>query len=108
MHRCLQLASLAKGLVAPNPMVGAVLVYKDIIIGEGFHREYGKEHAEVNCLQSVREEHKDYIEQSTLYVSLEPCAHFGKTPPCADLIIRYLFPHPEFSIQLSGRVLYRN
>lgn len=88
MHRCLQLAALAQKHVAPNPMVGAVLVYNDQIIGEGFHQQYGQAHAEVNCLASVADEHRHLIPESTLYVSLEPCAHFGKTPPCADLIVR--------------------
>jgi diaminohydroxyphosphoribosylaminopyrimidine deaminase / 5-amino-6-(5-phosphoribosylamino)uracil reductase len=92
MQRCLQLAELASGYVAPNPMVGAVLVYEGTIIGEGYHKEYGKEHAEVNCLASVKEEHQSLIPKSTLYVSLEPCAHFGKTPPCADLIIHKKIP----------------
>lgn len=68
-------------------MVGAVLVFEGRVIGEGFHQEYGKAHAEVNCLASVNASDRQYIRQSTLYVSLEPCAHFGKTPPCADLII---------------------
>jgi diaminohydroxyphosphoribosylaminopyrimidine deaminase / 5-amino-6-(5-phosphoribosylamino)uracil reductase len=85
MHRCLELARLGAGHVAPNPMVGAVLVYGDRIIGEGYHRQYGKAHAEVNCIDSVKE--PGLIAESTLYVSLEPCAHFGKTPPCADLVI---------------------
>lgn len=89
MHRCLQLARLARGKVAPNPMVGAVLVYNERIIGEGYHQQYGQAHAEVNCINSVKEEDKQLISQSTLYVSLEPCAHFGKTPPCADLIIKH-------------------
>ncbi len=70
-------------------MVGAVLVYNDRIIGEGYHRQYGKEHAEVNCLKDVQKEDEALIPFSTLFVSLEPCAHFGKTPPCADLIIRH-------------------
>lgn len=87
MHRCLQLAQLGEGAVAPNPMVGAVLVYNDRIIGEGYHQQYGKAHAEVNCINSVAEEDKVLIPSATIYVSLEPCAHFGKTPPCADLII---------------------
>ena len=87
MKRCLQLALLGKGYVAPNPMVGAVLVYNNKIIGEGFHREYGKEHAEVNCINSVSVTDKPLIRESTLYVSLEPCAHYGKTPPCANLIV---------------------
>jgi diaminohydroxyphosphoribosylaminopyrimidine deaminase / 5-amino-6-(5-phosphoribosylamino)uracil reductase len=87
MRRCLQLASLGNGYVSPNPMVGAVLVYNERIIGEGYHREFGSAHAEVNCLASVKAEDEELIQHSTLYVSLEPCAHFGKTPPCADLII---------------------
>jgi len=92
MRRCLELAELAIGNVAPNPMVGAVLVFNDRIIGEGFHQVYGKAHAEVNCINSVSEADKDLIPLSTLYVSLEPCAHFGKTPPCADLIIQQKIP----------------
>jgi diaminohydroxyphosphoribosylaminopyrimidine deaminase/5-amino-6-(5-phosphoribosylamino)uracil reductase len=92
MHRCLELAALGRGHVAPNPLVGAVLVHEDRIIGEGYHRQYGGPHAEVNCIDSVREEDRRYINLSTLYVSLEPCAHFGKTPPCADLIIRMNIP----------------
>ncbi len=87
IQRCLQLAKLGMGNVAPNPMVGSVLVYENRIIGEGYHQQYGKAHAEVNCLNSVQEVDKQLITQSTLYVSLEPCAHFGKTPPCAHLII---------------------
>lgn len=93
MHRCLQLARLGAGAVAPNPMVGAVLVHEGRIIGEGYHRQYGCPHAEVDCLQSVLEGDKHLIPQSILYVSLEPCAHFGKTPPCADLIIGHKIPH---------------
>lgn len=92
MHRCLQLARLGEGSVAPNPMVGAVLVYNDRIIGEGYHRQYGKAHAEPNCMASVKDKDKHLIEQSILYVSLEPCAHFGKTPPCADLIVSMKIP----------------
>lgn len=88
MRRCMQLARLGIGYTAPNPMVGAVLVYNQRIIGEGYHEHYGQGHAEVNCLKSVKEEEKKFIPQSTMYVSLEPCAHFGKTPPCADLLIQ--------------------
>lgn len=88
MLRCLQLAKLGARRVAPNPMVGSVLVYKNRIIGEGWHQEYGKAHAEVNCINSVKTEDWNLIEHATLYVSLEPCAHYGKTPPCIDLIIR--------------------
>jgi len=93
MLRCLQLARLGAGNVAPNPLVGAVLVHDDSIIGEGWHKQYGEAHAEVNCIQQAIEKgHADKLNQSTLYVSLEPCAHFGKTPPCADLIIKHHIP----------------
>jgi len=92
MTRCLELANLGKNHVAPNPMVGAVLVHNDRIIGEGYHEQYGLSHAEVNCINSVKENDKLLISQSTMYVSLEPCAHFGKTPPCSDLIIRHKIP----------------
>ena len=92
MQRCLDLASLGLGNVAPNPMVGAVLVYENEIIGEGFHQQYGQAHAEVNCINSVQQHNKHLIEKSTLYVSLEPCNHFGKTPPCSDLIIAHKIP----------------
>lgn len=87
MYRCLELARLGAGHVAPNPMVGSVLVYNDRIIGEGYHQLYGKAHGEVNCIASVRPEDEHLIPQSILYVSLEPCAHHGKTPPCADLVV---------------------
>lgn len=99
MHRCLQLARLGAGYVAPNPMVGAVLVHDGNILGEGYHRRYGEAHAEVNCLASVKEEHQGLIPQSTLYVSLEPCAHFGKTPPCADLIIAHKIPRVVIGVR---------
>ena len=93
MQRCLQLAELGAGYVAPNPMVGAVLVYNDSIIGEGYHQKYGEAHAEVNCIdQAVSNGWAGLISKSTLYVSLEPCAHHGKTPPCADLIIANKIP----------------
>lgn len=93
MQRCLQLAAMGAGEVAPNPMVGAVLLYNGRIIGEGYHQKYGEAHAEVNCINSVDRADKALIEKSTLYVSLEPCAHFGKTPPCADLIISNKIPN---------------
>ena len=85
MRRCLQLAQNGVGYVAPNPMVGAVIVHNDIIIGEGFHRRYGDAHAEPNAINSVKD--KNLLTKSTLYVNLEPCSHYGKTPPCADFII---------------------
>lgn len=87
--RCIQLAKLGAGEVAPNPMVGAVLIYEDKIIGEGFHKKYGGPHAEVNCINNVEEKNRSLIKKSTMYVSLEPCAHHGKTPPCSDLIIKH-------------------
>jgi diaminohydroxyphosphoribosylaminopyrimidine deaminase / 5-amino-6-(5-phosphoribosylamino)uracil reductase len=92
MQRCIALARLAKGHTAPNPLVGSVLVFADRIIGEGYHQQYGGPHAEVNCIRSVKEEDRKLISASVLYVSLEPCAHFGKTPPCADLIIEMQIP----------------
>lgn len=85
MHRCLQLAKKGFGAVAPNPMVGCVIVCNDKIIGEGYHEKYGEAHAEVNAIASVKD--KNLLPNSTVYVSLEPCAHFGKTPPCANLLI---------------------
>lgn len=92
MHRCIELARNGAGSVAPNPMVGGVLVHNDRIIGEGYHQVYGGPHAEVNCIASVDPGDVNMISQSALYVSLEPCAHFGKTPPCADLIILKRIP----------------
>ena len=88
MQRCLDLAQNAKGHTAPNPMVGAVLVYNDRIIGEGWHHYYGGDHAEVNCLKNVAEADRHFIPESTLYVNLEPCAHQGITPPCAARLIK--------------------
>jgi len=88
MHRCLELAALGFGNVAPNPLVGAVLVKDGKIIGEGYHQQYGKAHAEVNCINSVKAQDQHLIADATLYVNLEPCSHFGKTPPCADLLIQ--------------------
>jgi diaminohydroxyphosphoribosylaminopyrimidine deaminase/5-amino-6-(5-phosphoribosylamino)uracil reductase len=95
MRRCLELAALGMGNVSPNPMVGAVVVYQGNIVGEGYHEKYGKAHAEVNAINRVIEKYANYAEillQSTIYVSLEPCAHYGKTPPCADLIIKHRIP----------------
>lgn len=90
MHRCIALALKGKQFVSPNPMVGAVVVHKDIIIGEGYHQLYGEAHAEVNAINAV--EDKSLLADSILYVSLEPCAHHGKTPPCVDIIIKHKIP----------------
>lgn len=96
MKRCLDLASLGAGKVSPNPMVGSVIVHHNEIIGEGWHQQYGQAHAEVNAINQVLKNYPDQaaelLKNSTIYVSLEPCAHQGKTPPCADLIIRHQIP----------------
>ncbi len=90
MQRCFDLALLGLGNTAPNPLVGSVIVHQDKIIGEGYHEKYGEAHAEVNAINSVK--HKSLLTESTIYVNLEPCAHFGKTPPCSDLIIKHNIP----------------
>ena len=90
MRRCFQLAANGLGAVAPNPMVGAVIVCDGMVIGEGYHRKYGEAHAEVNAIASV--EDKTLLYRSTMYVNLEPCSHYGKTPPCSDLIIHMGIP----------------
>ncbi len=95
IRRCLELASKGLGKVQPNPMVGSLIVHNGQIIAEGYHEEYGKAHAEVNAIENALKNHSNALEllkESTLYVNLEPCAHFGKTPPCADLIIKYQIP----------------
>ncbi|MFN4146399.1 MAG: bifunctional diaminohydroxyphosphoribosylaminopyrimidine deaminase/5-amino-6-(5-phosphoribosylamino)uracil reductase RibD [Runella sp.] len=90
MSRALQLATLGRGHVSPNPLVGCVIVHEGRIIGEGWHRRYGHWHAEVNAVHDVLSKGLgDLLPQSTVYVTLEPCAHFGKTPPCADLLVEY-------------------
>ena len=90
MQRALALAQHGRLHVSPNPMVGCVIVYEDKIIGEGYHTQYGKPHAEVNAINSVK--NKELLKESTLYVTLEPCSHHGKTPPCADLLVQYNIP----------------
>ncbi|MCS2891510.1 bifunctional diaminohydroxyphosphoribosylaminopyrimidine deaminase/5-amino-6-(5-phosphoribosylamino)uracil reductase RibD [Parabacteroides faecis] len=90
MARCISLARGGAGCVAPNPMVGAVVVHQGKVIGEGYHRKYGEAHAEVNAIASVRDE--SLLKEATMYVSLEPCSHYGKTPPCAELIIKKQIP----------------
>ena len=90
MLRCVELARNALCTAAPNPMVGAVIVCRGRIVGEGYHVHCGQGHAEVNAIASVKDE--SLLKESTLYVSLEPCSHYGKTPPCADLIVRKGIP----------------
>lgn len=87
MHRALQLAELGRGKVSPNPMVGCVIALGGNIIGEGWHQRYGEAHAERNAVDSISD--KNLLKGSTVYVNLEPCSHYGKTPPCSDLLIKY-------------------
>lgn len=91
MTRCIELAKNGLGTAYPNPLVGSVIVFEDTIIGEGWHRKAGEPHAEVNAINSVQD--KSLLSKATIYVSLEPCSHFGKTPPCADLIIKHKIPN---------------
>src|SRR5690625_2333371 len=90
MQRCIQLAKNGLGQTYPNPMVGCVITLGNEIIAESWHQKAGEPHAEVNAIQQLTD--KSILKQSTLYVSLEPCAHFGKTPPCSDLIIQHEIP----------------
>lgn len=90
IQQCIELAQKGAGSVSPNPMVGCVIVHSGKVIGQGFHEKHGQAHAEVNAINSVAE--KELLKESTIYVSLEPCAHFGLTPPCSDLIIRMKIP----------------
>jgi diaminohydroxyphosphoribosylaminopyrimidine deaminase/5-amino-6-(5-phosphoribosylamino)uracil reductase len=90
MVRAIELAKLGMGQVAPNPMVGCVIVHNGLIIGEGYHRKYGEAHAEANAINTVK--NRELLCESTMYVTLEPCSHFGKTPPCADLIVEVKIP----------------
>ena len=92
MKRALQLSQMGAPNVSPNPMVGAVIVAEGRIIGEGYHRIFGQAHAEVNAVNSVNEADRHLLEESSMYVTLEPCSHYGKTPPCAELIIRTGIP----------------
>jgi len=110
MRRCLELAELGLGRVAPNPMVGSVIVKDDLIIGEGFHTAFGGPHAEVNAIHSVANESD--LKSATLYVSLEPCSHNGKTPPCSDLILekgipRVVIAQSDPNPLVSGRGIKR-
>lgn len=108
MRRALQLARGGEGRVAPNPMVGAVVVARDRIIGEGFHRTYGGPHAEVNAIASVTEADLPLLREATVYVTLEPCSHYGKTPPCALLLVekgvkRVIIGAPDPNPLVAGR-----
>ncbi|MGM9841856.1 MAG: bifunctional diaminohydroxyphosphoribosylaminopyrimidine deaminase/5-amino-6-(5-phosphoribosylamino)uracil reductase RibD [Candidatus Limisoma sp.] len=108
MERALQLAGLGRGHVSPNPMVGAVVVAQGRIIGEGYHRRFGEAHAEVNAIRSVSAADVSLLAESTIYVTLEPCAHYGKTPPCAQLIIdkhipRVVVGSPDPFSEVAGR-----
>lgn len=87
MRRALELARLGKGKVSPNPMVGCVIIKEGKVIGEGWHQRYGEAHAEKNAINSVSD--KKLLKGSTVYVNLEPCSHYGKTPPCSDLLIAH-------------------
>ncbi len=91
INRCIELAKNGLGTTYPNPLVGSVIVYDGKIIGEGWHKKAGEAHAEVNAVNSVKD--KTLLSKSTIYVSLEPCSHFGKTPPCCDLIIHHKIPN---------------
>lgn len=106
MARCLYLAGLGVSYTSPNPMVGAIIVYEGKIIGEGYHKKYGTPHAEPNAINSVKD--KSLLKKSTLYVNLEPCSHYGKTPPCANLIVKTGIPNVVISTldpnpKVSGR-----
>ena len=106
IKRCLELAALGKGDTSPNPMVGSVIVLDNKIIGEGFHHKSGEPHAEVNAINSVV--NQKLLKQATIYVSLEPCSHFGKTPPCADLIIEKQIPKVVIATIDSNAVVCGN
>lgn len=99
MRRALQLSLAGEPRVSPNPMVGAVIVARDRIIGEGYHRCFGEAHAEVNAINSVKDADRHLLREATIYVTLEPCSHFGKTPPCADLIIATGIPKAVIAIE---------
>ncbi len=95
MRRCFELASHGLGNTRTNPLVGSVIVHNDNIIGEGYHHEYGGPHAEVNAIRNVKD--KSLLQDSTIYINLEPCSHFGKTPPCSTLILNYKIPRAVIS-----------
>ena len=113
MKRCIEIAKKGLGNVSPNPMVGCVIVHKNKIISEGYHKKYGENHAEVNAINKVK--NKEILKDSTLYVNLEPCSHHGKTPPCCDLIIKHQIPNviigtidPFIKVKGTGIAKMRN
>ena len=106
IKRCIELALKGAGKVSPNPMVGCVIVYNDKIIGEGYHKQYGGKHAEVNAIESVK--NQSLLKDSILYVNLEPCSHHGKTPPCCELIVNKKIPKvvvgcKDYSKKVNGK-----
>ena len=108
--RCIELAKNGFGTTYPNPMVGSVIVYNGEIIGEGWHQKAGEPHAEVNAIHSVK--NPSLLDKATIYVSLEPCSHFGKTPPCCDLIIKNKIPNVvigtvDSNIKVAGNGIKR-
>jgi len=108
--RCIELAQKGVGTARPNPSVGCVVVWDDVIIGEGFTSSYGGNHAEVNAIEAVKDKSK--LSEATIYVTLEPCSHYGKTPPCADLIVRHKIPRVvigcvDTSSQVAGKGIER-
>jgi len=116
MQRCFMLALQGMGAVSPNPLVGCVVVYRDQIIGEGYHQLFGQPHAEVNAIDQVIERYGEQaislLKEATVYVNLEPCAHFGKTPPCADLLIQYdvkrvVISNTDPFVQVAGKGIGR-
>lgn len=112
MARCIQLARNGEAGAPPNPMVGAVIVARGRVIGEGWHRQCGGPHAEVNAIASVADADRPLLREATIYVSLEPCSHWGKTPPCADLIVRHRIPRvvcgcEDPFAQVQGRGIQR-
>lgn len=115
MQRCLQLAKIGAGSVSPNPMVGSVIVCEGRIIGEGYHKKAGKAHAEVEAIESVGSEDRHLLPKSTLYVNLEPCSHYGRTPPCSMRIIEEGIPRviiaaldPNEKVSGGGAAMLRN
>ncbi|WP_339656247.1 bifunctional diaminohydroxyphosphoribosylaminopyrimidine deaminase/5-amino-6-(5-phosphoribosylamino)uracil reductase RibD [Flavobacterium frigidarium] len=110
IQRCITLAKNGLGTTYPNPMVGSVIVYDNKIIGEGWHKMSGEGHAEVNAINSVKD--KSLLKKATIYVSLEPCSHFGRTPPCCELIIKHEIPYVvvgtvDPNIQVAGNGIKR-